>query len=283
MSHFVYHTLMLLEDSGMKIESPRRRHSILNGHERVIRLETASFVDGRRVSLEQNQEVKFLNLFSLLDFYVDSNHQEMEGLDYTKKYKNLPKGGDFNLILSQIYRLGRLFRNAYVHNRKQVTLDKDFITIDYNRAKHKNFIKISHSAWSKLLTLIVMYLKQDLGSGEYFLGRVRSYYSLMIQGIESYSDDFGTNLEPASAGVKCSIAARCIHYTSTTIVDRELIRIGDQLPEVIDGEGIDFYFTLGDNEFLVPLEALNDDLSISIADLHAKWKKPAHFPIMKTQ
>jgi len=99
MNQFIYHTLMMLEDAGMSVRYPRISHITLDEDGKSTMQMHSFCMSGRRVSIEQNQQMKFMMLFALLDFYVDATYPDMEGKSYRQKYKNFPSCGDFDLIL----------------------------------------------------------------------------------------------------------------------------------------------------------------------------------------
>lgn len=208
MSWFIHHTLMMLEDAGMSIRYPEIRRVTLDEQGKSTMHRHVSLMHGKRVSIEQNPQMKFMMLFALLDFYVDATYPDMEGKGYREKYKNLPAQGDFNLILRQLFRVAKVIRNALVHNLSSFAIADGHVNVDYKRGKEHFSLKMSMEAFTDFHTAIVMYIKGDMGKGNYFLGIMRSIYAKIQAGITHFNDEFGSTLEQLSAGIRMKPCVR---------------------------------------------------------------------------
>ncbi|HBU9764178.1 TPA: hypothetical protein MDK19_000691, partial [Klebsiella pneumoniae] len=111
---YITSTLMLLEDAGLMLNRPGVTKVTLceNGQ----RQEEVFFkmMSGRRVSIENNPIAKFLLIFSMFDFYIDSNHPKLAGKSYYYKYKKSPKKNDFDIILWELFRIAKIIRNTLI-------------------------------------------------------------------------------------------------------------------------------------------------------------------------
>lgn len=272
---------MLLEDAGMFIGYPEINWITRNEDGESTRHMRFSSIQGRRVSIEQSPHMKFMMIFSLLDFHVDTMHPGMEGKSYRQKYEDLPASGDYDLILRELFRVSKVIRNALVHNPSSFDIANGQVNIDYTRGKINFRMGMSMEALAGFYTAIVMYLKGDMGRGNYFLGIMRSIYSNVLMGIKVFNDEFGNALEKPSSGIKMKWHTRLVHSNPQHHVNEGRIRILHPDRKLQPWEGLDFHIKHNSDEFLIPLEALNEDLSISELDLVNNWKREGRFPQVK--
>lgn len=233
---------------------------------------------GKRVSIEQNPQMKFMMLFALLDFYVDATYPDMEGKGYREKYKNLPAQGDFNLILRQLFRVAKVIRNALVHNLSSFAIADGHVNVDYKRGKEHFSLKMSMEAFTDFHTAIVMYIKGDMGKGNYFLGIMRAIYANILAGITHFNDEFGSTLEQLSAGIRMKPCVRQVVLHPPYETSGGVLRFAIAERQIPAWEGMDLYIVHNGEEFLIPREALDEDLSIAERDLIADWKREGSFP-----
>ncbi|MGZ2744485.1 hypothetical protein [Burkholderia stagnalis] len=281
MSQFIHHTLMLLEDVGMSVRYPEIRHVTLEEGGKITTHMSFSSVIGTRVSIEQNPQMKFMMIFALLDFHVDATHPGMEGKSYKKKYENLPVNGDFNLIIRQLFRVAKVIRNALVHNPSAFSVGAGHLTVSYSYGGTTFSVKMSAEALANFYTMIVMYLKGDMGKGSYFIGIVRSIYRSFLAGISSFSDEFGSALEKPSAGTEIKPHARQVFLNPEHEAKEGRIRIVIPERKIHEWEGMDFHISYNGDDFLIPSEVLDSALSISEHDLVNNWKREGRFPQIK--
>lgn len=281
MSMFIHHTLMMLEDAGMSIKYPEIRHITLDENGNGKMHAHYSLIQGRRVSVEQNQQMKFLMLFTLLDFHVDASYPELEGKGYREKYENLPTQGDYNLILRQLFRVAKVIRNALVHNQSSCVLSEGKVSVDYRHGKHHFCLNMSWEEFQDFQTAIVMYVRGDMGKGSYFMGIMRSMYASILAGITQFNDELGSALEQPTAGIKMKRHVRQIVMHPPYETCGDALRFPCAARETPEWEGLDLYIVRNDKEFLVPREALDEELSITECDLIADWKREGHYPHVK--
>lgn len=278
MSQFIHHTLILLEDAGMSTRYPDIRHITLEPDGKSTAHHYSCTMLGKRVNIEQNQPMKFMMLFALLDFHIDTTYPGMEGKNYQEKYKNLPTKGDFDLILSQLFRMAKIFRNALIHNFSSFDISDGYVSVDYTHGKNRYAIKLTWEAWTNLHTAIIMYIKGDMGRGNYFMGIMRSIYADIIAGIESFSDEFSKALKQSSGAINLKPRVRQVLLSPPYETVNRMFRIAIPEPRLSEWEGLDFYIVRNDVEFLIPREALDEKLSIAEQDLIVNWKREGRFP-----
>ena len=220
-------------------------------------------------------------LFTLLDFHVDASYPELEGKGYREKYESLPAQGDYNLILRQLFRVAKVIRNALVHNQSSFVISEGKVSVDYSRGKHHFCLNMSWEEFQDFQTAIVMYVKGDMGKGSYFMGIMRSMYASILAGITQFNDEFGSTLEQPAAGIKMKRHVRQIVMHPPYEICGNALRFPSAARETPEWEGLDLYIVRNDEEFLVPREALDEDLSITECDLIADWKREGHYPKVK--
>lgn len=277
MKSIVYHTLTMLEDVGMSINYPDIRHVTFDDEGGSTLHCYASCMMGTRVSIEQNQPMKFIMIFTLLDYFIDATYPELEGKSFSQKYKAIPESNDYQLMLRELFRIAKLIRNSLVHNSSSFTIKNEKLDVNYSFRGTKFCLVMSFSALNDFYTAIVMYVKGDLGEGAYFHGIMRSIYSNMISSIDYVSDEFSKEINKPSNELKIMPYVREILINPThTIRDNKIkFEIDRKHPE---WQGFDVYLKKENNEYLVPMEALNIDKEIDESDLFKNWSYVGPFP-----
>lgn len=282
MELFVYQTLTILEDIGMSIQYPDISHVSINddGTNRVY--STFLSMIGNRISIEQNQSMKFMMIFMLLDFYIDSNYPELEGKSFSQKYRTLPSNNDYNLIIRELYRVAKVIRNSLVHNFSSFNFSDGELKINYNFKNTDFEITISSEALISFYTSIVMYIKGDIGNINYFLGITRSTYQNILFGISNFSDEFGKELNSPSAGLKIKPYSRQLIMNTKYEVRATNIIIDMPRRLIPEWQGVDFYIEFEKNGLLIPIEALSSELFINKQEAFKDWKYEGPFPPIRT-
>lgn len=281
MSTFIHHTLMMLEDAGMSIEYPIIRHITPDKDGNNTMHAKHSCLQGRRVSVEQNQQMIFLMLFTLLDFHVDASNPGLRDKGYREKYVSLPAQGDYNLILRQLFRVAKVIRNALVHNRSSFVISDDQVSVDYKRGKIHFRLNMSRDAFKDFHSAIAMYVRGDMGKGSYFLGIMRSMYASILAGITQFDDEDKCKFDQPTAGIKMKWQVRQIVLHPPYETCGDALRFPSAARQIAEWEGMDIYIVRSGEEFLVPLEALDENLSITKHDLITNWKREGHYPPVK--
>ena len=258
----------------MRVRYPEIRHVTPDGMVHMF----YSCMTGRGVTIEGNQRMKFMMLFTLMDWQLDATYPEIEGKGYMDKYKCLPRQGDYNLIFSQLFRIAKVIRNALVHNHSSFSTENGRITIDYKRPKHHFALDMSWHAFDEFQTAIVMYIKGDMGKGNYFLGVIRSVYANILSGITRFHDEFGDALYSISTGIKLKTVVREVILNPAYEINGNEIAFPAAKRKLQNWEGLDIYILYENEEILVPLEALDENLSINKIDLVANWKREGYYP-----
>lgn len=274
MSHFIHHTLTLLIDAGMRVDYPTFRNIMLD--ENGLGCDKSGPIPlrtGLRVNIQQNPQLEFLMLFSMLDFYIDSKHPELEGNSFSQKCRKLPKECDLEIILMQLYRTAKIIRNALIHNQSAASFSSCYLAIDYTHNNRNFSLNISRSAYDDFRTAIVMYLRQDMGGGNYFQGIIRSVYDDMLAGVIDYNDEFGSKLEHCTSGLRLNrrLRERILnpHYEKAS----GILRFSIPNRGMTGYAAIDLLVIIDGAEYIVPHEALDKNQCITEAEIISNWKR----------
>lgn len=272
MNAFINHSLTLLEDIGISYRHPEIRPvTLANDGSRTVHMNFHSKL-GIRVSIEQNQPMKFMMMFTLLDFYIDSTYLGMEGNSFSQKYRRLPSGNDYDVMLRELFRIAKVIRNSLVHNPSSLNFSDQALSVKYNFKGSSYSINMSAEALSYFYTAIVMYIKGNLGRGNYFLGVMRRIYDRIVNGIENFSDEFSQSINIPSAGLRLSTGVRYVILNPDYIVEHSCLRIITTIKDTPKEQGTDLYIDYRNTKFLVPVEALSTDLTINKGELENYWK-----------
>lgn len=175
-----------------------------------------------------------------------------------------------------------MIRNALVHNPSSFNISAGCVNVNYKHKKTNFSIKISSEILEDFYTAIVMYIKGDMGQGNYFLGIMRSIYANVLAGIRGFSDEFGSTLEKPSSDIKIKPHVRQIFSNPPYEISDGIVCIDIPEKNLQKWEGIDFYISYNGDDFLIPMEALSEDLSIAECDFINNWKREGYFPHVKT-
>ncbi|NWO07305.1 MAG: hypothetical protein HLX50_16925 [Alteromonadaceae bacterium] len=278
MNSFIYHAIMMLEDIGMSVGYPDFHHATVNNDgSKKVYMKICDRI-GNRVSIEQNQKMKFMMIFAIFDVYIDSCYPELEGLSFSQKYKNIPSDNDMDLMLGQLFRIAKVIRNSIIHSPSSFEFSNSNLNVEYEFRGTNFFVELSFDALNTFYTAIVMYTKGDLGTGNYFLGIMRYVFSNIISGVSRFSDEFGTELKHPDCGIKIKPYLReVVMNTEYELKDGE-VKINVDESKLSEWQGADFYIERNGEDFLVPIEALRSDLTIEEASLMSKWRYEGSFP-----
>jgi len=204
------------------------------------------------VNIQHNPQLEFMMLFSMLDFYIDSKHPELEGNSFSQKCKKLPTDCDLDLILMQLYRIAKIIRNALIHNQSAASFSNSYLVIDYTHNNRTFSLKMSRIAYDDFRTAIVMYLRQDMGRGNYFLGIIRSVYDDILAGVINFNDELSNKLEHCSSGLRLNRRLRERILNPNYDKDSGLLRFSMPNRGMKGYEAIDLVVTIDGAKHIVP-------------------------------
>lgn len=235
---------------------------------------------GRRVSVEQNPQMKFMIMFALLDAHVDTADPALEGLSYHQKYLRLPAADDASIMLRELFRLAKLIRNTLVHHPSAFRIEAGQLRITYQRKNAAFTLTMSDMALRHFYTALQMVLRGDLGTGNYFDGTMRSLYAEVVHGIHAFSDEFGTALIAPPPGLRIQPHTRQLHLNPEHESHDGRVFFAAAAAPRPAWESMDFYLIRAGQQYLVPVEALDSAHSIAEVALLRDWQHVARFPAL---
>lgn len=270
---YITSTLMLLEDAGLRLNRPGVTKVTLFENGKRKEESFIPSMSGMRVSIENNPSAKFLLIFSMFDFYIDSNHPKLAGKSYHYKYKKSPKKNDFDIILWELFRISKIIRNTLIHEPRKFKI-KEIIDIEYLFKDTKFSLKIPSTNLSDLYTLIVMFIERQDNNTEYFLGIARYIYNDIINNIQNFRDEFGGTLKKPEGSFMLMPYHRYLAYEAKSKLEEECLIITENhliLDYIKKSQSYDFCVSVDDVKYKIPLEALDESFSIHRKEL-SKWR-----------
>lgn len=284
MNPYLSHTLMMLEDAGMRVPYPVFRKVTFDS-DGVANMKVAIFAsNGRRVSIEGNIKLKLLMVFTLLDFYIDEKHPLLCGRSYAQKYRKLPKKNESEVILKEIFRIWKMIRNALIHESSSLTLKNGQLAVNYEYKANKNLpsinyqLKISNASLDSLFTTTLMYVKNQFGNDKYSKGIASYLYSNILAGIGVFTDEFGNKLADVSSVLKLAPYMREIYFNH--IYHNSAGYYTFEKPAHTPNYPIDFYIEINKKKYIVPSEALDEIFSISQSEIISTWEVTGKLPLI---
>ncbi|WP_405077634.1 hypothetical protein [Pectobacterium versatile] len=272
---FIGSTLMLLEDAGLRLNRPDFTKIELYEDGKRCEKGDMSCRLGRRVHIEHNPKAKFLLIFSMFDFYIDSKYPELEGKSYSHKYKKLPDENDFDLIIKELFRIAKVIRNSLVHTPSKFEFQQGRLNINYSFNNVDFSFKIPVDSLTDVYTLIIMFIERRNNETEYFIRIARYMYKNIINDIEEFSDEFKHKLRLAN-GLLTLVPYQRFRVLKTKFeVNEGVLKITESKNiknHIKSHQSYDFCVELGEDVYIIPLEELDDDFSISINEL-TPWKQ----------
>jgi hypothetical protein len=269
---------MMLEDVGMSVKYPEISRVTYDEDGRSTLNMYASYMLGTRVNIENNPSMKLMMMFTVLDFFIDTIHPNLEGKSFAQKYKSLPFGCDYDLMLRELFRIAKVMRNSLVHNPSSLKFTNGSLDTYYQFKRTDFGINLSQDGLANFYTALVMYTKGDLGKGEYFLGMMRVIYKHIVDGINYFSDEFNSTIALPSQNLEIKPYVRKILVNPRYEINNNVIHFLTVQECRYDWEGVDMSINLDGKDILVPLEALTADQKIGKSELMEKWVHDSVFP-----
>ncbi|GIP20660.1 hypothetical protein [Paenibacillus sp. J22TS3] len=262
---FIKQTISMLEKSDIRIHQPDFRKVVFEDEKKhTVFIEVSDVLYGRS-NLSDNLILQLMIFFGILDAKIDSLYPELENDKFEAKFSRLPESNDQELILKQLFRILKLFRNVAVHKRDAVSIENNTITCNSGIKK----LVISKLGLELIYSVIFMLLNPLDKNEEYFIGILRQYYDDIKGAVFSFKDAAGEGLPELSNGIRLKWSVRYQVDNPSYEVDENYLTIKNPYDTGYEWYGVDYFIDGG--SFVLPGEALNSDNQISISDLQA-WK-----------
>lgn len=209
---------------------------------------------------------------SLIDSWLDKMSPDLEGESFSEKYKLLSGRHEYNIPILETYRILTLLRNAVVHNRSEINLEKGMVHFSYSFGKRGklNCLRINSSYLKVLrgIAFIVSRLSGEIDAYHQLI--ISAMYGSVVNGLATMADRHGAKVPLDSCNgfnlsdFKWQSRYRCFQELGEVVDDKvsiSRIRISDIRV------GVDYFLSFDGKDFIVPGEILNDDNIIDIGEL----------------
>lgn len=287
MDNYIFAALQILKEAGMVINYPSLMDFVLDENDKNICRIPLKLNEPRFSCIESNPQLKFIMIFSMLDYFLDKSWPKLSGLSFSQKYRKIPRLGDYCIMLKEIFRISKVIRNSLVHKPTEFIIRDGILVIDYEFQKTQYRLTISTEAFDLLATAIYMYVKGDLGKGKYFLGIMRSIYNEISNGIKEFSDEFvkpnsipdtKTLLEQPRENQRIMHQRRDVLHQPKFEVNDGFLKFSIEKTRLEFPVIVDLFFKLNDVLYLLPFMELDSEMRISMSNLTSNWKREGSYP-----
>ncbi|HIB5679185.1 TPA: hypothetical protein ACWXAY_003408 [Klebsiella pneumoniae] len=223
--------------------------------------------------MSANRVVIDLCLFMLIDALIDRDNPDLIGEDFITKYKKLDTETTHLFIQKECFRLIRLIRNAIVHDNEAITFEGEYKKIKEDevgiptyqdtrkmlvnlKGKKKDEKLDMYLLGKEYLNFIIWFLVFEQVPQGYSLLILKSAYNKLLLNINSISDRMGDSIKGCpnlSSSVLLKSFNRYVIFNAIITEDDENICI-----KIKDYSSFccDYYWEIGSEVYLLPLEAL---------------------------
>ncbi len=267
-SEFIEQTLRILKYTDLSIHFPEIYDVTMEDDKRHMHGVFEAASGGLR--LKDNFVLQAMIFFGLIDAYIDIHNPELEGKNFTDKYKKLSIADDSSIMAREIYRLLRILRNAAIHSRTDISLDEKNIEATTDDSK----LHISVSGLEFIYTFVLLLIQESNYSDEYKASLLRTYYDDIWQTIVLLEDKSGNHLADISAGPRLG---RVVRYRVKNPVfqvdnDTQSLIIKKYALKASEAAHRDYEYivNMNNSSYLIPNEVLDETGRIRLEDIN-KW------------
>jgi hypothetical protein len=210
--------------------------------------------------------------FMVLDSYIESMNPSLEGLSFRKKYESLPQANNEEVIISQVYRILKIFRNVMVHSMHSITRTQSGFHISYVNNNTNFKLEVSFKGIKYIKGFILSYLlQQNLAySQKYNEYYYNAFYQDILHEIIDFSDEDG-QLKKVNPSLTIYRFMRCdCNSIPFSISDDNIVfDIPDEYTDSTKYP-IDINIEYQNTKYIIPAEILNNK-SLNINELD-EWK-----------
>ncbi|MFJ7557571.1 hypothetical protein ACIQXZ_27690 [Bacillus thuringiensis] len=226
-----------------------------------LRLSCSDSYGGARLS--DNFILQTMMMFTVLDAAIDIRYPYLQGESYRNKYQSLPNSTDDEIILREIFRVFKLFRNASVHSMSSINYDSDKISVSYTYRQTSYNIEISKYGFELLFTYILDILNPlEKFTSHHHTSLNRKIYDEIKREIITFNDEFRAGLLDISNQIRLKRVVRYyIENPKYLKVDGniQITSIYELQPMIEDHYGVDYLIELDSLQYLIPAEVLNNN------------------------
>ncbi|GAA0486928.1 hypothetical protein GCM10008986_10430 [Salinibacillus aidingensis] len=269
---FIKQTVSFLERTNTRIHTPETRTVTYEGNTTSLLMSDSEVVYVNTANISDNVHLGIMLFFSILDAKVDLLYPELDGKSFRQRHKRLPKTNDDELILSQLFRILKLLRNASVHSKNSIIIKNNEITCSYINKKTKFQLIITKLGLELIYSLILEFVKPSMSTSLYWESIRRTYYDDIKANITLFVDDLGdNNLLDISNEIRLKRSVRYRITNSTFKIEKGYLLI--ERPYGLNENekeclSCDYEVTYGEKAYLIPSEALDINNKIDVAHLY---------------
>lgn len=260
--------LHFLKNSGITFSLPN--YSQYRVEEDKISIKDLTVEQISWSNIENVPHLKFICIFSLLDYYIDTIEPQLEGKRYANKYIFLSSyiKSDIYKIIAETYRISFFFRNRITHQPNNF-----IVTSSEIRAfKNEKQIILSSEGLEALIGLINLFISNEF-NGLYKKGLIFDMHQKMQNGVIEINDDYGA-LISINYPIKLN-ANRHILVNPNFTCNKSKI-IFHNIIDRTDYKSTDIPIIKDNKKYLIPLESLDNKNSLLLSDLHLWEYLPNH-------
>jgi hypothetical protein len=227
-----------------------------------------------RASISENYILVVILFFSVLDGKVDMDFPHLEGKSYLKKYKELPKSNDDEIIHSQIFRILKALRNASIHSKTAFEVNSNILTCSYKTKKGTPInIEITTTGLELVFTIVLQLLSPIEDYRNQSLRR--TYYDDIKSQTITFTDECeSSGLLNITNEIRLKRGVRYHIKNPTFIVGNgsvQITRIYHLDAETQLFQSCDYEIQIEGNQYIIPSEVLDSSNKVSLVEL-TNWE-----------
>lgn len=270
-THFINSTINLLKRSDIRIHFPEYREVLLEEEGKTHTVHLFASDSFHQTKMEENLIFTALTFFTLLDSYIDVKDPSLEGGTLKIRYERLPLSNDNEIILKEIYRVLKIFRNSVVHSKSAITFQNNQIKIDYTFRGTNFKLEINKYGLELIYSVILMMLSTNPTLHDE--GILRSYYDDIRQNLKNISDEFGIdNLILISNAIRLKRNVRYKIKNPNYLVDKDKGIVQIKRYDFEMGFSADYLITVENVYYLIPDEILDTNSTVPINEIY-DWQE----------
>lgn len=276
--NFIKCNLDFLKNANIEIAIPT--YSKFTVEDDKVSLQMSTIDQISSTNIEAVPHLKFISVFSILDYYVDTIYPNLIGKLYSEKYQFLKTTQQLHIeiIFTEIYRIAFFIRNCITHRPNQFICTESSISATGKTSPHS--IKITNQGLKALYGLINLYISDEFKDTCYRLGLITNLYNDLRNGIINFDDKYESELAHFPDLVSLKENRNIILNPRYTESDNEITLTN--LPPRDDYKATDIPILLDGKNYLIPREVLDNKNSIALIDIKNKWAYEHDHPILNT-
>lgn len=267
-NEFLEQTLKILKYTDLSVHFPEFVEVTMEGDKRRMSMALEGTSGG--LHIKDNFVLQAMIFFGLIDAHIDLHNPELEGEHFADKYKKLSAANDSGIMIKEIYRLLRILRNAAIHSRTAISIDKKNIE---STTKDSN-LHLSIAGLELIYTFILLLIQESNSSDEHKTSLLRTYYDDIRQDIILLQDKFGNHFADISTGPRLKRVVRYRVQNPVFQVDSDTQSLCIKKHALKEHEAkhadYDYIVNINNSSFLIPNEILDESGKIGLKDIK-KW------------